>query len=399
MTTTMQRVRAWQGPAILSYGFRPFFFGTALWALIAMTIWLGVLSGLWSAGLASDPVAWHAHEFLYGYLGCVVAGFLLTSVPNWTGRLPIVGRPLGALAALWFAGRVAMGLSGALPALAVAIIDLLFPVALAVVIGREIAAGRNWRNLPVLGILVVLILGNGIFHLEAAQGGRAAGGFGLRLGLAAGVMLIALIGGRIVPSFTRNWLVKQGQTRLPAPPMGAFDRVALAALLAALALWVARPEATASGWALVVAGLLHLARLSRWAGGRTWAEPLVAVLHGGYIFVPLGALALGTAILAPDILPIAAAQHVWMAGAIGLMTLAVMTRATLGHSGQPLTAGPGTGAIYLAMIGAALLRLLAGLAPATAQGLHVASGLAWLAAFAGFLMLYGPLLMRRRTDN
>ncbi len=299
MTTTAEQMRAWTGPAILTYGFRPFFFGAAIWAALAMTLWVPMLSGHLTLTTAFDPVSWHAHEFLFGYLGAVIAGFLLTAVPNWTGRLPIVGWPLGGLFLLWLAGRVAVAVSGTLPAGVAATVDLSFPLVLAVAIGREIVAGKNWRNLIVLAMLAVFALGNGLYHWEAARGDYAAQGYGLRLGLAAGVMMIAVIGGRIVPSFTRNWLVRRGPGKLPAPQMQGFDKVALLALLAALLMSVALPTSLVTAVLLGLAGALHAIRLARWAGIRTAAEPLVLVLHAGYAFLPLGAIALSAEILMP----------------------------------------------------------------------------------------------------
>lgn len=391
--TTAERMRAWTGPAILTYGFRPFFFGAAVWAALSMVLWVPMLAGHVILPTAFDPVSWHAHEFLFGYLGAVVAGFLLTAVPNWTGRLPLVGWPLGGLAALWLIGRLAVMVSAGLPPLLVAVVDLAFPVVLASVILREIVAGKNWRNLIVLGMLGVFAVGNALFHWEAARGDYAAQGYGLRLGLGAGIMMIAVIGGRVVPSFTRNWLIKRGTGRLPAPPMQRFDKLALLSLLVALLVWAAAPYHTASGGLLLLAGVVHLVRLARWAGDRTMAEPLVTVLHVAYIFLPLGALALGAEILMPGGLGMAGAQHLWMSGAIGLMTLAVMTRATLGHTGQALSAGPGTLAIYAALVLAVLARVGAGLWPEHAGWLHSGSGLAWIAAFGGFAVIYGRLLV------
>jgi len=361
-----ERMRRWTGPAVLSFGFRPFFFGAGVWAALAMALWLAMLTG---------PLA----------------------LP--TGRLPIVGWPLGGLVALWIVGRLAVAVSAWLPAVVTAALDLAFPVALAGVIAREIVAGRTWRNLMVLALFSAFILGNALFHWEAAVGGVPAQGAGLRLGLGAAVIMIAVIGGRIVPSFTRNWLVKRGPGRLPASPMQRFDKVALLVLLAAVLLWVATPQAAATGAALILAGGLHLLRLARWAGDRTLGEPLVLVLHAGYAFVPLGALALGAEALAPGSLGMAAAQHLWMAGAIGLMTLAVMTRATLGHTGQALTAGPWTAALYLALLAAVAARLAAGVWPSAAASLHSLSGVAWIGAFAGFALLYGPLLLGPRRPR
>ena len=397
-TTTMQRHRAWRGPAVLSFGFRPFFLLGALWAALAMALWVAMLAGKLTLPTAFDPVSWHAHEFLFGYLGAVIAGFLLTAVPNWTGRLPVTGWPLAALTAAWLAGRAAVTVSLGLPPIVVAIADLTLTVALAALLGREIVAGRNWRNLPVVGLLVLFGCANALFHWEAASGAYAAQGMGLRMGLAAVLMMIAVIGGRIVPSFTRNWLTKQGAGRLPTPPMQRFDLAALGLLLAALLAWVAAPLAPITGMALALAGLVHLARMARWAGHRTLAEPLVLVLHLGYVFVPLGALAGAVEILGPRWVGTGSAQHLWMAGALGLMTLAVMTRATLGHTGQALTAGRGTIAIYAAVIIAVLARIAAGAWPEAADMLHSLSGTSWIAAFAGFAALYGPLLLCPRQS-
>lgn len=397
--TTAERMRAWSGPAILSYGFRPFFFGAAVWAALAMALWVPMLSGRIALPTAFDPVSWHAHEFLFGYLGAVVAGFMLTAVPNWTGRLPIVGWGLGGLVLLWLAGRVAILVSAGLPTGLVAAIDLSFPVALGLAMLREIVAGRNWRNLIVLVMLAAFIAGNGVFHWQAASGAYAAQGAGLRLGLGAGIMMIGVIGGRIVPSFTRNWLVRRGPGQLPAPPMQGFDKAALIVLLAALLLWVLWPLHPLTGMALALAGALHAVRLARWAGHRTLAEPLVTVLHAGYAFVPLGALALAAAILAPGTLGMAGAQHLWMAGAIGLMTLAVMTRATQGHTGQALRAGVGTVAIYGALILSVLARVAASARPEAAGTLHMLAGLAWIAAFGGFALVYGRLLLRQNPTD
>lgn len=400
MTTaiTMERHRASRGPAVLSLGFRPFFLLGALWAALAMALWVMMLAGKLSLPTAIDPVSWHAHEFLFGYLGAIIAGFLLTAMPNWTGRLPVTGRPLAGLAAAWLAGRIAVTLSQSVPALAVAVVDLALMAALVVVLAREIVIGKNWRNLPLVGLLVLFACANALFHWEAASGAYAAQGTGLRLGLAAVMMMIAIIGGRIVPAFTRNWLAKKGVGRLPTPPMQRFDLFALGLLLVALVAWVVTPIATVTGIALGLAGMAHLVRTARWAGDRTFGEPLVAVLHLGYLFLPLGALAAAAEILGSGWVGAGSAQHLWMAGATGLMTLAVMTRATLGHTGRLLTAGRGTVAIYGAVILAVGARVVAGAWPEATGALHTLSGVAWVAAFAGFVALYGPMLLRPKQN-
>ncbi|GAB5471057.1 MAG: NnrS family protein [Rhodospirillales bacterium] len=392
--TSAAQLRAWRGPVLLSYGFRPFFLFGALWAALAMVLWIAVFAGALALPTRWDPISWHAHELLFGYLAAILAGFLLTAVPNWTGRLPLVGWGLGALVATWGLGRLAIALSDPLPAWLVAAVDLAFPLALALVILREIVAGKNWRNLVILALLAVFLAANGLFHWEAARGAFAAQGIGLRLGLATALMMIAVVGGRIVPSFTRNWLVKAGRQARPSPPMQPFDKVALLVTLAGLLLWVVGPEWRVTGIALLLVATLQTVRLLRWKGLQTRSESLLWVLHLGYAFLPLGALVAGISILAPEVLGLAAAQHIWMAGAIGLMTLAVMTRATLGHSGQALQAGTGTVLVYLALVGSVVARLAAGAWGEVAMELYGLSALLWIAAFAGFALLYGPLLLR-----
>ena len=390
MATTAERMRAWQGPTILSYGFRPFFLMGAAWAALAMILWVMMLSGAAPLPTAFDPVAWHAHELLFGYLGAVLAGFLLTAVPNWTGGLPVTGWPLASLVALWLIGRIAVAVSALLPPYAAMALDLALPVALAGFLLREIIVGRNWRNLPVLTLLAVWMLANAGFHLQALGDGMPAYGAELRLGLSAAILLITLIGGRIVPSFTRNWLVQRKAPQLPAVP-GRADKLVLATTVLALAAWVAAPEHGMTAVLCGVAGLGHIHRLAGWQGRRAGAEPLVWVLHVAYAFVPLGFLAIAGAAVLPY--PAAAAQHVWMAGGIGLMTLAGMSRASLGHAGRPLKATPAITALYLALIVSVAARFIAGFVPDQDWPLHLAAS-AWILAFGGFAVLYFPILAR-----
>ncbi|MDK8875186.1 NnrS family protein [Paracoccus sp. SSJ] len=391
--STSERMRNYHGPVLLSHGFRAFFLISALWAALAMAIWVAMLGGAEILPLAFDPFSWHAHEFLFGYLGGVIAGFLLTAVPNWTGRLPVMGMPLAGLVGLWLLGRVAVAVSALVDWRLVMLIDLAWVLSLAAFLAREILRGRNWRNLPVLALLALFTAGNALFHIEAARGDPAFEGMGMRLGLAAALILIALIGGRIIPSFTRNWLAARGAKHLPAP-FGRGDGLVLGLTVITLAGFVAVPEAPAMPWLMLACGAAHLWRLARWQGLRTGAEPLLWVLHLAYALLALGFWAEAAAGL--DLIAAAPARHVWLAGAIGLMTLAVMSRASLGHSGRALHAGPGTTALYLALLGSVVLRLLAGLLPAQVWLLHL-SGTLWLLAFGGFALLYLPVLARPRV--
>jgi uncharacterized protein involved in response to NO len=327
---------------------------------------------------------------LFGYLSAVITGFLLTAIPNWTGRLPVQGLPLLLLALLWLAGRFAVFFSAGLGWLAAAVVDCAFLLAVAAAAASEIVAGRNWRNLKVLGPVTVLFLANVYFHVEVRFEG--ASDVSRRLGIGAAIILIMVVGGRIVPSFTRNWLARENPGRLPAP-IGRFDVASIVLSALALAAWAFFPEASASGLALLVASVLAAARLARWAGDRAWRDPLVLVLHVGFACVPAGLFLAGLGALAPDLVPPAAGLHALGVGAIGAMTLAVMTRATLGHTGRELKAGAGTCLIYAAVLLAAVARVCAALAPGEPVLIDVSAGL-WAAAFLGYAALYGPMLVR-----
>lgn len=387
------RLRSFTGPAILSYGFRPFFLLGALFAGGSILFWLPVYTGHAEPMTAFAPVDWHIHEMLFGYLPAIVTGFLLTAIPNWTGRLPVQGTPLLGLVLLWLAGRIAIFFSAAIGWQAAAIIDCAFLAAVAAAAATEIVAGKNWRNLKVLLPLGVLFCANVAFHLEAWAFGLSD--YSRRLGLAAGVVLIMVIGGRIIPSFTRNWLVRENPGRLPAP-FGRFDAAAILFSVAAFALWVALPEALATAAAMAAAGLLHLARLARWAGERTTRDPLVLILHLAYLIVPAGFLLAAAAIVFPDPVSAAAGYHAFGTGAIGAMTLAVMVRATRGHTGRELVAGRGDVAVFAAILLAAVTRIVAAVGVPETWLIHL-SGTLWSAAFLGFALLHGKALATRRS--
>jgi uncharacterized protein involved in response to NO len=356
---------------LFSAGFRPFFLLAATWAAIAMPAWLAAYVHGYTLRAELPALYWHAHEMVFGFGLATVAGFLLTAIPNWTGRLPVRGAPLAVLALLWLAGRVAMLLPGW------AAVDLAFSAALIAVVARELIAGRNWRNLPMLGALGLLFAANVLFHLQIY--------LGLRLGIATLLMLIALVGGRLVPSFTRNWLAK-ARPHVAAPaPESVLDRAALLITLVALAAWVA----DLANWPAAVAGLALALRLSRWRGLATVREPLLFVLHLGYAWLALGLVCLGLD-------GSSAALHALTVGAIGTMTLAVMTRASLGHSGRALAADGATRAIYVLITLAALLRVASAYAGTHSVVVTSLAGLAWSAAFATFAIHYGRMLVSPR---
>lgn len=379
------------GPALFSYGFRPFFLFGAIEAGVAIPLWLAVFAGLISLPSAFAPLDWHIHEMLFGYVGAVIGGFLLTAVPNWTGRLPIRGLPLAFLFAAWLGGRVAVSLSGVIGWGTAMAVDSLFLLLLGAVAAREIVAGRKWSNLKVVGIVILLALVNIAFHVEAHMEGVAE--YAARAGIALVVMLISVIGGRIIPSFTRNWLARQGQGRMPIA-FNRFDAVTMGAGAIALVVWVVAPSGRAVAAVLCLAGALHLIRLARWAGERTVADRLVLILHVAYAFIPTGFFL--TALSALDLAAPGAGVHAWTGGAIGTMTIAVMTRASLGHTGRPLVASPATQGLYIAVVTAALARVCASIEPSHAEVLFLVAGAAWTIAFLGFALTYGPLLCAAR---
>jgi uncharacterized protein involved in response to NO len=380
---------------LFSYGFRPFFLGAALWAILALGLWVGSLAGFWQLAPGYSALAWHAHEMLFGYGSAVVAGFLLTAVPNWTGRLPVGGSRLMLLFLLWCLARLAFLAVSTLGVMPVVLIDSLFLPCVLVAMLREIVVGRNWRNLAPLAVVTLLAAANITFHAEVLIAGVPSVGF--RAGVAALVAMIVLIGGRITPSFTHNWLFRAGSPVLPAQ-FGIVDKLALVVSGAALLLWIAAPAEVLTALLFLAAAMTLSARLWRWQGLRAWREPLLLVLHLGYAFVPLGFLLGAISILYPRSLTGTGALHAWTVGAIGLMTLGVMTRATRGHTGRVLTASGMTVAIYGSMLAAAVLRIAAGLFALAYMSLLELSALAWILAFSLFLVEYAPMLIGPRVN-
>ncbi len=396
MKTTSQQRRTYTGPAFFSLGFRPFFFGAGLWAAVAMTLWVFFLAAGLDVPSHLSGVDWHLHEFVFGYSSAVIAGFLLTAVPNWTGRLPVMGWPVAGLAGLWLAGRMALLFSASFPALIAVAIDLSFIAVVALMIAREIIASKNWRNLKVLIILALIGGANGLFHYEAMT---TAGfdGYGIRAGVGLIIMLIMVVGGRIIPSFTRNWLMRQPEGRLPAP-MGKFDKATMAVSAAALLLWVILPESVATRPMAALAGLLNLIRLGRWAGERSLKEPLLAILHIGFFFVPYGFLTIAAGELLPGWSRASQIPHAFTAGAIGIVTLSMLTRTSLGHSGRPLAANKTVTAIYALVLLGVITRIAGEFLPDVEPLLHAAATF-WILGFGLFAVSFIPIFFKPRVQK
>jgi len=376
-------------------GFRPFFFAGAAWALIALCLWICSLLGEINLPTALAALAWHRHEMLFGFVGAVIAGFLLTAVPNWTGRLPIAGWPLAGLFSLWAAARLAVLFSGAVSLWVAGFLDVGFFFVLGLLAAREVLEANN-RNTPVVGMILLFGVADALDYL-ANTNVIPWPDLGWQLAIALIVLLISLIGGRIIPSFTRNWMVKRGMKQaLPTQPR-RFDLFVIGATAVALLFWLTGPPETVTGLVLIAAAALQAARWARWRGWRTFADPLVLILHVGYFWIPVGLALLGLSLA--GLVPRSAAIHALTAGAMATMILAVMTRASLGHTARELKANAATVILYLLVTAGATLRVAASLKLIDYDmGIDIA-GLAWGGAFLLFLIAYAPVLWRPRLGE
>jgi len=375
------RLKNYQGPAFLSYGYKPFFFFGSLYSGFSVILWLPLFYGELELASLFAVVDWHIHEMFFGFLAAVITGFLFTAVPNWTGRMPIQGRPLLILLLIWFAGRFAVTFSTYIGWVAAMSIDLLFLASILAVLANEIISGKNWRNLKILFPLTLLLAANAGFHLEAHYAGISD--FSRRLAMAAAILLIMIIGGRIVPSFTRNWLVRENPGRLPIT-FQRYDLFTIAFSAVAFAVWIISGIGEITAALMAIAAVLHIIRLFRWAGDRTLKEPLLTVLHVSYLFIPIGFFLIAFNGFTPNFVTPFAGVHALGIGAIGGMTLSVMLRATLGHSGQELTTGKMEKAILASVFLAAICRIIAEFDESNINLWLHSSAAAWFFAFVGF---------------
>ena len=374
-------------PLPLTAGFRLFF---PLAGLAALGVMLRTGAIFHGAGLpAGNPFVWHGHEMLFGYVAAAIAGFLLTAIPNWTGTRPTGGPWLLVLAALWLGARIGLW-SGEPPLWAVAA-DIAFLPAAALVASRPLWSGGRARQWLPVAVVVTLGLANALWHLAPWVNAPMLPTRALTFATLLIAALIAVIGGRVIPAFTRNHLRRTASAIEPRSHAWC-DRLAIGVSIA-----VALAELAAPGWVAalaVLAGLVHAFRLLGWRGLHTWRDPLLFVLHLGYAWLALGYLLLGLGLLLPSWSD-TAALHGLLTGAIGTLTLAIMTRATLGHTGRALRAGAVMTSAFAAIQGAALARLLGPVAGPDAW--RVAAAL-WSIAFLLFLLRCGPMVLRPRVD-
>lgn len=386
-------------PVILSYAFRPFFILASLYAVLALVLWVVAFHGAsWPGAPDGISALWHAREMTLGFAGGVIGGFVLTAAASWTGRPPVRGSMLLLLIIAWLAGRLVAVAGGGLSPAAIALVDLVYPVLLAVLVGREILGGKSRRNYPVVAIIWILPLLVLLFHLGDLRVLDGADQLAATVMVHLIVLLIAVVGGRVIPLFTANWLRMHGQSRPPAP-RPVFDPLAIGSIAVAGLADSLAPGSQLTGLLCLVAGALNLWRLWGWQGSRALSNPVVWSLHVAYACMAGGYLLMGLATFG---LPLTrtTALHLMTVGGISGMILAMMTRVGLGHTGRTIVVSRSIAAAYLLLLAAALLRSLGPLLPVPPYMAFIDTAtLFWTLTFLIFLWVYTPILLTPRPDG
>lgn len=382
------------GAALLAKGFRPFFLLAALHAVAMVPLWILVHTGVLGVGDYFLPTSWHAHEMVFGYTAAVVAGFMLTAAANWTKRETATGGLLALLCLVWILGRIAPVLAGHVPRVAIAIMSLAFFPLLALVLARVIVGARSKRNYGILGIIVALFGAQLATHLGVLGDSVSWQVMGPKLGVDLVVVLMLVIGGRIIPMFTRNATKAEGIRSIVL-----LDQASIAAALAVLVTDALMVHGIASGAIAALAAVLSLGRVRHWGLRPAMKVPLLWVLHIGYLFIPLGFAMRALATFVPRV-GTSTALHLMTAGAIGTLTLGMMTRVSLGHTGRILVAPKVLSVAFVLVITAALVRVVGPLigGAVSIPSLH-ASATLWSLAFLAYLVRIGPSLLQPRPDG
>jgi len=376
----------------MSYAFRPFFLLNGIFAIVVMSVWLLALHGTGFASLTAAMPYWHGHEMVIGFGMAAMAGFILTAVATWTGRPPLDGTLLGVLVFTWLLGRSTMLGAIQLPYELVASADMLFPMLLVLLVGREVVGGGSRRNYPIVGIVLVMVVLNLLYHLGVLQILPGMDRLALYFHIHLLLLLITVIAGRIVPNFTANWLRARDQQRLPVIHR-LTNWITVGATIATGVSVSLTPVGPVTAYLATLAALSHAVRLARWRGLATTSEPLLFVLHVAYSWLPVG-YALTALAAFGLVFPPTAALHALTMGAIGNMILAVTSRVALAHTGRALHAPRLIVISYVILNAAVIIRIVSALNP----GLYIAmidlSALGWIVAFAIFTWVYWPVLTR-----
>ncbi|MGZ8236488.1 MAG: NnrS family protein [Methylobacter sp.] len=377
---------------LFALGFRAFFALAGLSALILIVLWNAIFKGELTLGNYFANTYWHAHEMLLGYSVAVIAGFLLTAVKNWTGNPTLTGDPLAGLCLLWLYGRILPFYADLLPHSLIALVDFAFLPVLAWQISKSIMQTQYYRGLVFIGILLVLALGNGLIHAEILGFAKNTAGFGLQLVVATIIILILVIAGRVFPFFIERGL---SGTLIIRNPL--LEGLSIASAVTVFGLQLFDSSGLLLAIAAVFAVLVNSARISGWYVQRIWYVPLLWVLYIGYGWIILGFVL--TALTAYSLVLPSLAMHAFTIGGIGVLTLGMMARVSLGHTGRALKASNSIAIAFVLINLAALIRVLLPIAlPGWYDVLLYVSTLSWLAAFALFIFVYAPILTSTRVD-
>ncbi|MGR9085758.1 MAG: NnrS family protein [Gammaproteobacteria bacterium] len=378
---------------LFALGFRPFFALAGLSALVLILLWNAIFKGAWVAENYFAPTYWHAHEMLLGYSVAVIAGFLLTAVRNWTGKPTLSGDQLAGLSLLWLYGRIVPFYSSLLPDILIALIDLSFLPLLAYYVTRPILEAQQYRNLIFTGLLLLLTYGNGLIHSEMLGFKAHSAWAGLQLVVGTLIVLILVIAGRVFPFFTERGLPGTLAIRNPQ-----FDNWSIVSALLVFGLLLFDVSGTLLALPALFAVVINSARVAGWYVQRIWYVPLLWVLYAGYGWIILG-FAL-TALSAYSLVQPSLAMHAFTLGGIGILTLGMMSRVALGHTGRALRASNAIAIGFVLINVAAFSRVLLPIALTKwYETLIYCSTLAWLAAFSLFMFVYAPILVSPRIDG
>jgi len=378
---------------LFALGFRAFFALAGLAALILIVFWNAIFNGTLTSEHYYPNNYWHAHEMLLGYAVAVIAGFLLTAVKNWTGKPTLTGDPLASLCLLWLYGRILPFYAGLLPDALIALVDFAFLPALAYQVSKPIIEAKQYRNLFFIGLIMLLALGNGLIHAEMLGLQENTATIGIQLVVATIIILILIIAGRVFPFFTERGIPGTLIIRNPL-----LDSLSVASAVIVFALQIFGISGTLLALAAIVAVAVNVARLSGWYVQRVMYVPLLWVLYAGYGWIILGFML--TVLSAYSVVLPSLALHAFTLGGIGVLTLGMMARVSLGHTGRAMKASNAMAIAFVLINVAALFRVLLPIAmPHWYENLIYVSTLSWLAAFSLFVFVYVPILSSARIDG
>ncbi|MGZ8174184.1 MULTISPECIES: NnrS family protein [Methylobacter] len=378
---------------LFALGFRAFFALAGLAALILIVFWNAIFNGTLTSEHYYPNNYWHAHEMLLGYAVAVIAGFLLTAVKNWTGKPTSTGDQLASLCLLWLYGRILPFYAGLLPDALIALVDFAFLPALAYQVSKPIIEAKQYRNLFFIGLIMLLALGNGLIHAEMLGLQENTATIGIQLVVATIIILILIIAGRVFPFFTERGIPGTLIIRNPL-----LDNASVASAVIVFALQIFGISGTLLALAAIVAVAVNVARLSGWYVQRVMYVPLLWVLYAGYGWIILGFML--TVLSAYSVVLPSLALHAFTLGGIGVLTLGMMARVSLGHTGRAMKASNTMAIAFVLINVAALFRVLLPIAmPHWYENLIYVSTLSWLAAFSLFVFVYAPILSSARIDG